>query len=371
MKKTRVLSLTVFIMLVFCFGSCYNKFGNKLTYDYTPVKYFEEQYLFLNPSETVRLDINQIFKYSGINISSYELTSNNKTVATVDKDVITAHGAGQATISYTLYDKSAKKRSNATVAYVHVINEADMTPITTAEELAAINDDLNGNYILKADIDLANWGEWVPIGVALNSVFKGIFANKGGYKIKNLTISPSGVNDTVDGGLFGTSFGYIDGIILENVNINLLMCESSNPQAGGIARSSWGTVANCSVRGEISTKLLTGGICGDNYGKIINCNFEGTLNTVNTVDDPNASAGGIAAYSYPYGLIKNCNAKGNISSTWIAGGILGYTDEPDQNISRVKDCSFDLDNYKSSITAPIPGWIIGWRKDRSHFLNLR
>ena len=35
--------------------------------------------------------------------------------------------------------------------------------ISTVEELAAINDNLSGNYVLTADIDLGGV-EWTPIG---------------------------------------------------------------------------------------------------------------------------------------------------------------------------------------------------------------
>ena len=39
----------------------------------------------------------------------------------------------------------------------------EVIEIATADELAAINDNLSGNYVLTADIDLADV-EWTPIG---------------------------------------------------------------------------------------------------------------------------------------------------------------------------------------------------------------
>lgn len=80
-------------------------------------------------------------------------------------------------------------------------SESDTVEISTAEELAAISDNLSGNYVLTADIDLGG-AEWTPIGSFIQMgqegeeaetpdsayAFTGIFDGNG-YTISNFTIN--------------------------------------------------------------------------------------------------------------------------------------------------------------------------------------
>ena len=79
--------------------------------------------------------------------------------------------------------------------------KADAIEISTAEQLAAIKDNLSGNYVLTADIDLAGV-EWTPIGAyapsgesaeeqeipAVETAFTGTFDGQG-HTISNLVIN--------------------------------------------------------------------------------------------------------------------------------------------------------------------------------------
>lgn len=105
---------------------------------------------------------------------------------------------------------------------------SDVIEISTAEELSAINENLSGNYILTADIDLAGI-EWTPIGTYVPSgeseeeqeipspdyAFTGSFDGKG-HKISNLVINqPEGWAL----GLFGTiSNAVVGNFTLENAS---------------------------------------------------------------------------------------------------------------------------------------------------------
>ena len=50
-----------------------------------------------------------------------------------------------------------------------------VTTITTAAQLAAIADNLSGDYKLGNDIDLSDYGAWTPIGgsTAFSGTFEG------------------------------------------------------------------------------------------------------------------------------------------------------------------------------------------------------
>ena len=78
---------------------------------------------------------------------------------------------------------------------------AEVTQIATAEDLKAVNDNLSGNYVLTADIDLEGT-EWTPIGSFVQMgeegeeaetpdpdyAFTGTFDGQG-YTISNFTIN--------------------------------------------------------------------------------------------------------------------------------------------------------------------------------------
>ena len=66
--------------------------------------------------------------------------------------------------------------------------DASAVKITTADQLAAISNDLTGNYVLMNDIDLSEYGAWTPIGSLPDSAFRGKFDGQG-HKISGLTIT--------------------------------------------------------------------------------------------------------------------------------------------------------------------------------------
>ena len=151
------------------------------------------------------------------------------------------------------------------------------TPITTADELQAIKDDLDGNYVLMNDIDLDGVA-FTPIGD-----FTGKFSGNSKV-VKNLTITTQGNYI----GLFG-------------INRGLIM--------------------NLGVEGTVtSSGYYVGGIVGLNYGTISGCYFKGDVSA-------QAQQGGIVGWNAQEGIVDNCFAIGGVTGSGnYAGGIVGVND---------------------------------------------
>lgn len=191
------------------------------------------------------------------------------------------------------------------------------TQITNEAGLKAIANDLNGNYVLAADITLT--GQWTPLGTE-GSPFTGTF-DGGGHSIKGLTVTAS--SDLDNSGLFGYANNAtlknvsiigakVDGdehvgILLGNakqVNISGVMTSgivTGRDHVGGIVGDASGSadngeftsISNCmSTAGVFSRTYQAGGIAGIvNAGIIDKCFFYGSA----TAEDRSAGAGGISA----------------------------------------------------------------------------
>ena len=126
-----------------------------------------------------------------------------------------------------------------------------VTQINDAAGLAAIANDLAGEYELAADIQLA--GEWAPIGNN-DAPFTGSF-NGNGHTI-------SGLNYTTNGnwvGLFGASTGTIKNVRI--VDANLYGNEHVGIAVGRVFGG--GVVDNVFTAGYVNGRDHTGGIAGD------------------------------------------------------------------------------------------------------------
>ena len=195
--------------------------------------------------------------------------------------------------------------------------------IYTAQQLHNVRNDLNSSYMLMNDIDLADWGEWEPIGNNSTdddiSKFIGIFDGQG-YAIKNLSIAGDTYQYT---GLFGCiNSAEIKNVGLEDTNINVF-----SGVVGGICGYSYSsTINNCYNTGGISASSYSssaGGICGFRSGSISNCYNTGDIFFSST--EYYSCAGGICGDGF--GSISNCYNTGNISSSSNAGGICGDCSE--------------------------------------------
>lgn len=127
-----------------------------------------------------------------------------------------------------------------------------VTPISDAAGLAAIGNDLAGEYELTADITLT--GEWAPLGNDVTP-FTGTFDGKG-HTIKGLT------NTSYAGwmGLFGASTGTIKNVRIVEANIT-----SANDHVGiAVGRVfNGGVVENVFTSGYVYGRDHVGGVAGD------------------------------------------------------------------------------------------------------------
>ncbi len=192
--------------------------------------------------------------------------------------------------------------------------------ITDAQGLKDMANDLAGNYILMADIDMEG-EEWTPIGLGTTTAteFTGIF--EGNYHtISNLTINST--NQYV--GMFGSiNGGTVQNLILENANITGAYPVNNYAYIGGIAGySRKGMISNIKVSG-----IVTGKRNVDQVGGIVGNNYEGTImqskNSATVIGGASQRVGGIVGLNR--GTITSVQNNGDITGARV-GGIVGYVE---------------------------------------------
>jgi len=202
---------------------------------------------------------------------------------------------------------------------------ADPYQIATAEQLNNVRKYLNSNYIMIADIDLANYLSvsgagynsnkgWIPIGV-----FTGLFDGNG-HTIDHLFVT-CGNSDSYRG-LFSTLSGQgtVKNLGLLNVSITGTGVEKIGAIAGMLNNT--GYVFNCYTTGSI---ICTGG----DVGGVVGLNFSGVINGCSSSVNVTGGwgVGGISGGNYhsgAYPSLQNCYATGNIAGNERVGGITGW-----------------------------------------------
>jgi hypothetical protein len=217
----------------------------------------------------------------------------------------------------------------------------DFTRIDTASKLDDVRNDLSGNYLLVADLDLSGFSSWTPIGNG-SANFSGIF-NGNGHTIANLTITSSDEYQ----GLFGfTSGGIINDLRLDGVTVSgsndvggLVGCSEnssvishcrvtgsvsgSESRIGGLVGYSGGngSIISCTASGTVSGDSDVGGLLGYNSGSVVTKSFA-------TCDVISASGfvGGLVGYNFSGSTISNCYSTGTVTatSTGFLGGLAGF-----------------------------------------------
>ena len=240
--------------------------------------------------------------------------------------------------------------------------------IATAEQLAAINDNLSGHYVLTADIDLAGI-EWTPIGAyapsgereeeqeipASDSAFTGTFDGQG-HTISNLIVNqPEGwamglfgcaanakianftlENASVDAALMSADVvGYaycttVSGVTLANGKVTAHSSEmSAEGMYGGIVGAGMGSmIENCTAQAEIALPdgTANAGIVGGGLEmtSVVNCAATGTITAGNNCYGLGGVSGcGFAAEQFTNDSAENVTITAGDNCTWI-GGITGY-----------------------------------------------
>lgn len=229
--------------------------------------------------------------------------------------------------------------------------------VATAQDLYNVRNNLAGNYIQVADIDISGY-DWEPIGTAyMSTPFIGKY-DGGGYTISGLTI-----NRPLDQGL--GLFGEVEG---ELRNINITGFDITGLAGiGGIAMNIVGTVVNCHVQGTIHGDSNLGGLVNSMYpdtGDIIsNCSADVDIYSEGS---DSLFIGGFASSldAYDGANIEKCFSKGRIfldatNSCADIGGFVGTYEWSDAT-SKITDCYSTVDIYvinQSSILSNIGGFV--------------
>ena len=192
--------------------------------------------------------------------------------------------------------------------------------VTSADGLMHVADLVNGgktdiNITLDKNIDLTG-KDWTPIGTDYDNSYKGTF-DGGGHTITGLTFT---TNDEY-AGLFGwlNRAGTVKNVVMEGVQITSNQIYGGS--IGGVVGSSWGTIENCSVSGNVSGTVYVGGVVGVQIGgSITGCSSSATVK--GTVD-----VGGVAGQTNSSATLTACYATGNViieinPKKNIAGGSL-------------------------------------------------
>lgn len=220
--------------------------------------------------EKVNLDY-----FSNLKIKQVKFISENEEVARINyKEELITLRPGQTTIKAIIYfDKELPKTVVLGKIYVYDINDPRFIPIKNQVELQTlITSNPQGFYYLDNDIDLIEfpWMEPIPY-------FSGILINPKKHVIRNLTITSE---KTV--GLFKEiNNAYIDGLILENVNITGKQDSifKDTIYAGGLVGNAYNSlISNITVTGEVTHGIYVGGIAGGLVNSyLINSSFEGKV----------------------------------------------------------------------------------------------
>lgn len=285
----------------------------------------------------------------GTNSESANVTAKTYTQSTLNSSALVA------STQYTFTAKSADTTGNLSAAYTFYVKTASsdadpvsFTAISTVDELKAVADDLDGNYLLVADLDLSDYstGEgWTPIGYwdytnKAGHYFSGIF-NGNNHVIRNLYIKSDGIdNNDSDKGLFGdvgdsegAGTAQICNLGLESVSV------TGTNYTGAIAGyTNSATITDCYVTGTVNGTDYTGGLAGyNNSSSITDCYAASAVTGVKYT-------GGLVGYNVNC-EITGCKvlSPGSVEASGdCTGGLVGYNSAGEGN-SIITGCSSSVD----------------------------
>ena len=266
-------------------------------------------------------------------IVPYDKGSNTYTAIVAPQSV--AAGTAFITCTFTNGKTLVYKMKNATdwqaggeytytvslaTARGYIIEDDGSYTVYNADGLMNIAELVNGgktdiNITLDKNIDLTGKA-WTPIGTDYDNSYKGTFDGRG-HTITGLTFT---TNDEF-AGLFGwlNRAGTVKNVVMEGVQITSNQIYGGS--IGGVVGSSWGTIENCSVSGNVSGTVYVGGVVGVQIGgSITGCSSSATVK--GTVD-----VGGVAGQTNSSATLTACYATGNViieinPKKNIAGGSL-------------------------------------------------
>lgn len=222
--------------------------------------------------------------------------------------------------------------------------------VVTAEHLNMVRNNLSAHYEQKADIDLSRYSNWEPIGILTGgntgTPFVGLF-NGNFFKIDNL-------NTDFQWGEGKGLFGFVDGAVLKNIIVDVLI-QGNSCFCGGlvayVSQNSISTITDCFSEGVIKVD----GVCG--YGGLI-----GHLGSTNIVDNCGSSVtlqnsncdqaviGGLVgrndasiSNSFATGDVFGCIYSPDMMNSIFAGGLVGI------NAGEIINC-YSLGNVKGGVS---------------------
>ncbi len=196
------------------------------------------------------------------------------------------------------------------------------THISTKEELMAL--DMDGSYVLDADIDLGGDKLWVPLGNNPTSESdEGSFNGSldgGGHCIRNLRVEVTDAATTYIG-LFGRigSSGIVKNLTLERAELMVASTEEHTRNIGSIAGVNHGMIADCKSDATVKCYAPStdgGGIAGENQGTVMNGVFTGQVLTSQRYGEDvygNVMLGGIVGDNERGGVIMKCESTGVVT----------------------------------------------------------
>ena len=210
--------------------------------------------------------------------------------------------------------------------------------VWTATDLDNVRNNLSGEYIQMADIDLSGYANWTPIGDDSNP-FTGQYNHNGKF-VDNMNIDVPGSGIISCFGLFG----FTQGATIQNARMRngTITTTTADIVAAGLLSGDnfYSTIFNCHAVGSVFGYFGIGGLLGGAHGtKVGRCSFVGT------VESNYQDIGGLIGLTWDYGgettEIKNCFARGSvaspapISTTRRFGGLIGNAYDP---TSLVENC---------------------------------
>ncbi len=263
----------------------------------------------------------------GDGLGLYVAWSNPEYEAEAAAYAMTVDGEGRTVLTFTADD--------GVISWVRqdAGAPAEVIEISSAEELAAINDDLAGHYVLTADIDLAGIA-WTPIGAFvpgggeegeepnMTAAFTGTFDGQG-HTIRNLTVD---LPEAWAVGLFGCiANAEIGGFTLENAAADGMMMTADVVGYSYCSTVSGVKLINGRVTAhyaEMGAEGMYGGIAGAGMGSLITgCEARADI----VIPDGTANAG-IVGGGLEMTSVIDCTASGSVtagSGCYGIGGISG------------------------------------------------
>ena len=223
---------------------------------------------------------------------------------------------------------------SANVYPYEMIEGKEFKIILTQQGFLKVNNNMNINYSMGADIDLTSHGLMLPFGwnwqdtTQLEQRFTGVFDGKG-HTVKGLRIDNTLEIVSNDGqniqymynqyvGLFAVNMGTI-----RNLNVYTVAWNGSQ------------SMNEYGVFGDVDVGI----ICGANGGMVSNCHAYGNVGSLDYLDygqdnAPIANAGGIVGKNAKGATVEKCSYEGGVEGFYNLGGIAGI------NCGTITECYF-------------------------------